>query len=233
MFVTSHWDTGTLPAGPAEAALTIFLPETVDAGKAGMLRARGARLVAHGQDCVEAEAAARAHAERSGSTYISPYNDRQVSCAARCHGARRSRRPACSRRWKRGACDGMLAMPPRHRRPRAGPACDGCLGRRGWSTGCASGQARPGRCGDVSAAAAGGGRPGHGRAGAARGPAAPGRDLCACRRRGPRLRHRRRGRWPHAPAVPCRRACAYAHVCPPFRAGLEPRACWQIAERLC
>ena len=43
------------------------------------LRMLGADLVLYGEDCVEAEIEARQIAENAGSTYISPYNDWEVS----------------------------------------------------------------------------------------------------------------------------------------------------------
>ena len=56
----------------------IYLPETASPAKIAALRNLGAKLELRGQDCVEAEAAAREHADSNGLSYISPYNDAQV-----------------------------------------------------------------------------------------------------------------------------------------------------------
>jgi threonine dehydratase len=62
---------------------TLFVPETISPEKASKLRKAGAaanaEIIATGKDCIEAEAAARVEAERSGGVYISPYNDLQVA----------------------------------------------------------------------------------------------------------------------------------------------------------
>jgi threonine dehydratase len=57
---------------------TIYAPETAAASKLDAVRARGAEVRLVGADCVEAEAAARAAAEETGATYVSPYNDPAV-----------------------------------------------------------------------------------------------------------------------------------------------------------
>ena len=59
----------------------MYLPQSASAGKAAKLAALGACLVRVRGDCVEAEAAARAEAERLAAMYISPYNDAAVSRA--------------------------------------------------------------------------------------------------------------------------------------------------------
>jgi threonine dehydratase len=57
---------------------TIFLPETTEPGKIDTLKTYGAEIRIQGDDCVRAEAAARADAADRGLSYISPYNDLQV-----------------------------------------------------------------------------------------------------------------------------------------------------------
>ncbi len=57
----------------------IYLPKTVSSAKASRLREQGAQLVLHGDDSVEAEREARRAAAERGMTYVSPYNDPQVS----------------------------------------------------------------------------------------------------------------------------------------------------------
>ncbi len=57
---------------------TVFLPETTEPGKIDTLKTFGAEIRIQGDDCVRAEAAARAAAADRGLTYISPYNDLQV-----------------------------------------------------------------------------------------------------------------------------------------------------------
>lgn len=42
------------------------------------LKARGANVLQHGDDCVVAERQARAAAAQAGGVYISPYNDFEV-----------------------------------------------------------------------------------------------------------------------------------------------------------
>jgi threonine dehydratase len=57
---------------------TIFLPEYTSTAKQEALRMYDARIVLHGDDCLEAEQLARSTAEREGRVYVSPYNDWQV-----------------------------------------------------------------------------------------------------------------------------------------------------------
>jgi len=76
--------TGNHGAGVACAAtelgLTalVFAPANADPAKLAAVRAFGVDVRLAGEDCVEAETAARAHAETSGATYVSPYNDPEV-----------------------------------------------------------------------------------------------------------------------------------------------------------
>lgn len=56
----------------------VFVPTATPAAKVAAVRAEGAEVVAFGDDCVVTEAHARAVAERSGRTYVSPYNDPAV-----------------------------------------------------------------------------------------------------------------------------------------------------------
>lgn len=64
---------------PALARALIYLPRTASAGKAEKLRARGAALVLHGDDCLDAEVEARRVAGERGLVYVSPYNDYEAS----------------------------------------------------------------------------------------------------------------------------------------------------------
>jgi len=57
---------------------TIYLPEYTSTAKQEALRMYGARIVLHGDDCLEAEQLARSTAEKEGRVYVSPYNDWQV-----------------------------------------------------------------------------------------------------------------------------------------------------------
>lgn len=57
---------------------TVVVPRGAAASKVARIRARGVRVVVHGDDCVVAEAHARRLAERSGQVFISPYNDLDV-----------------------------------------------------------------------------------------------------------------------------------------------------------
>ena len=56
----------------------IFVPEHAAAVKVDAIRRLGAEVRFHGEDSVDTELYARAHAERSGQAYISPYNDRAI-----------------------------------------------------------------------------------------------------------------------------------------------------------
>ena len=76
--------TGNHGAGVAAAAsslgveATIYAPLTAEPGKLEGIRQRGASVKQVGQDCLEAESAARQEAEASGRSYVSPYNDPDV-----------------------------------------------------------------------------------------------------------------------------------------------------------
>lgn len=56
----------------------VYLPETTDPGKVETLKAYGVDIRIHGDDCVRAEAAARAAAADQGFAYVPPYNDLQI-----------------------------------------------------------------------------------------------------------------------------------------------------------
>ncbi|MFT5050958.1 MAG: threonine dehydratase [Chlamydiales bacterium] len=56
----------------------IYHPTDAQETKLAGIRRLGAETRAHGQDCVECEAAARDHAAAKGLDYVSPYNDLQV-----------------------------------------------------------------------------------------------------------------------------------------------------------
>lgn len=60
------------------ARVEIVLPEGVPAWRVDRLRATGATIHVHGSECTEAEAWARAEAERTGQVYLPPYNDIDV-----------------------------------------------------------------------------------------------------------------------------------------------------------
>ncbi len=57
---------------------TIVIPEDASPAKVEAIRARGADIVVHGNDCVVAEAWGREEAARRGVPYLSPYNDALV-----------------------------------------------------------------------------------------------------------------------------------------------------------
>jgi len=56
----------------------VFAPRGAPSAKLDGVRAYGAEVRLVGDDCLQAEAAARAHARASGATYVSPYNDALV-----------------------------------------------------------------------------------------------------------------------------------------------------------
>ncbi len=58
--------------------ITVYAPATADPAKLEAMRRRGAAVELAGADCVEAEAAARAHAAARDLPYVSPYNDPAV-----------------------------------------------------------------------------------------------------------------------------------------------------------
>lgn len=59
-------------------AALVFAPHGASAAKLEVVRALGAEVRFEGNDCVEAERAARAHAREREETYVSPYNDPDV-----------------------------------------------------------------------------------------------------------------------------------------------------------
>lgn len=61
------------------APSTIYLPTTASPVKLSRLLDQGAHVVQYGSDCVLAEQEARRVAEQQRMTYISPYNDWDVS----------------------------------------------------------------------------------------------------------------------------------------------------------
>ncbi|KAI8462928.1 MAG: tryptophan synthase beta subunit-like PLP-dependent enzyme [Monoraphidium minutum] len=60
--------------GPA----LVYLPRGASAAKVEKLRAAGAALVLHGDDCLDAELEARRVAGERGLVYVSPYNDWEI-----------------------------------------------------------------------------------------------------------------------------------------------------------
>jgi len=65
-------------AGLLGRAATVFVPETVPAGKARRIEAAGARLIRHGSTYAEAAAAAIAASDRPGYGYLPAYDDPAV-----------------------------------------------------------------------------------------------------------------------------------------------------------
>jgi len=61
------------------ATSLVYLPRTASPAKVEKLRARGARLVLFGDDCLDTEVEARRVAGERGMVYVSPYNDNAVS----------------------------------------------------------------------------------------------------------------------------------------------------------
>jgi threonine dehydratase len=57
---------------------TVFVPDGAPAHKLAAIRARGAEVVVHGRDSLDAEREARRYAQERGLVYLSPYNDPQV-----------------------------------------------------------------------------------------------------------------------------------------------------------
>lgn len=62
----------------AGCAGMVFVPENAAATKLAAIKRLGAEIRYAGTDCVEAERAARAHADAHGMVYLSPYNDLRV-----------------------------------------------------------------------------------------------------------------------------------------------------------
>jgi len=56
----------------------VFVTEGANPAKVRNIERFDVEVRSHGRDCVETEAHARAHAERRGMTYVSPYNDPRV-----------------------------------------------------------------------------------------------------------------------------------------------------------
>ncbi len=56
----------------------VYVPVNASGTKLAAIAGRGAKIVKHGADCLEAEIAARRHAAENGMVYISPYNDEDV-----------------------------------------------------------------------------------------------------------------------------------------------------------
>lgn len=76
--------TGNHGAAVAHAARSlgieavVYVPRTAAAAKVDKIRTLGALVREAGEDCVEAEAAARGESEAEGLVYVSPYNDPEV-----------------------------------------------------------------------------------------------------------------------------------------------------------
>jgi threonine dehydratase len=60
------------------AKATVYVPEGTSATKLAAIERYGSTIRRHGRDSGHTEVFARAEAERTGATYISPYNDPQV-----------------------------------------------------------------------------------------------------------------------------------------------------------
>ena len=58
--------------------VTVFAPESANAGKLQAIRRLGAEVQFAGSDCLEAEHEARRFSNEQNATYISPYNDLEV-----------------------------------------------------------------------------------------------------------------------------------------------------------
>jgi threonine dehydratase len=56
----------------------VFVPEVAAQTKIDLVRSYGARVEIAGEDCVQTEAHARAHAAETGRAYVPPYNDPHV-----------------------------------------------------------------------------------------------------------------------------------------------------------
>lgn len=104
-------------AAALERAL-VYLPKTASAAKVEKLRARGARLVLHGDDCLDAELEARRVAGERGMVYVSPYNDWEVG----------GREVTCVQAGGANSCRGQC--PPVWRQERC--AAEVCAGVRAW-----------------------------------------------------------------------------------------------------
>ena len=78
-------------AGRVDAGVTVFVPSTAAAAKIDLLEAQGVEVRRSGEDCTEAEIAARAYASDHDQTYVSPYNDPAVVAGQGTLGAELSR----------------------------------------------------------------------------------------------------------------------------------------------
>ena len=61
-----------------ETGGVVFVPRGASETKVSAIETYGAEVRYHGDDCVEAEAFARHHADENGMTYVSPYNDPRI-----------------------------------------------------------------------------------------------------------------------------------------------------------
>ncbi len=61
-----------------DSTATVFVPHQACAQKVERMAALGAKVIRHGDDCVESEAEARRFAEQKKRTFVSPYNDPDV-----------------------------------------------------------------------------------------------------------------------------------------------------------
>lgn len=68
----------SLAAEMEDVSLTLVLPRTVSEEKKNRLQNGRAEIVVHGESCDRAEIWARCLAERTGRTFISPYNDEEI-----------------------------------------------------------------------------------------------------------------------------------------------------------
>jgi len=71
----NHGAAVAFAAGKAGARAVVFAPDNASHDKLKMVERLGVEVQTHGDDCIVAEAAARAFAGEQGMTYISPYND--------------------------------------------------------------------------------------------------------------------------------------------------------------
>lgn len=68
----------SLAAKMEDVPLTLVLPRTVSGEKKNRLQKGGAEIIIHGESCDKAEVWARRLADRTGRTFISPYNDEEI-----------------------------------------------------------------------------------------------------------------------------------------------------------
>lgn len=74
----NHGAAVAFAAKKAGMSCTIFVPESSSPAKIKNMKQFGAQIQITGSDCIESETRARAEAEKSGLTYVSPYNDLDV-----------------------------------------------------------------------------------------------------------------------------------------------------------